>query len=487
LALTDRMDGLEFTDIPVAPYAELLDSTRGLSDHRGGPVFDDWDAHRHARHCRRDWQPVDVQPAVPTGPIPRLQGCRNWMGPVCHHFGHQLADLSMRILPAMETARGEASLAALRVGSQPDLVSTPAFFRDILAWFGVDPARVRLVHQPVCVERLWVMPQSEMIFGPPPGNAWLAVLERHFRRRASGCAPSGAARIVYVTRSAVTRGTIAGESAVEEYLRGHGALVVRPEDHGLAELLPLYAAAEHVVLSEGSAMHALQFMGRQLRHVTVIGRGQSHRYGANFLTARCESLQHIEVPVRGLSGRTDGRFRETGLALLDGPKLAQSLAARLGLGGASWNEQAWQRAQAESVWRWVRDYLHARPHKTPLSPEIISRELKDSELHTEPALQTLLKARERQDAADQRGPTSRLPRRSSFDLKRPRPPCCWRRPLKRAPGSPTTPKSCTCRWPTSSGAWMMASCRTTRASGSHAAAWLGRTKREGLTTGFRPG
>lgn len=400
LPATTWADIRRFDDIPVVPFSELLDSTRGLSDHCGGPIYPDWKLQQRSRHCRRDGQPIDVEPKAPKLPMPRLDGDWTWMGPVCHHFGHQLADFSMRILPSLLAGHGQAWIAGVRDGTAGDMASAPAFFRDILSWFGVDTARVRLVNLPVRAERLWVAPQCETIFGPPPAEQWLNLLERHFRTRMAGTAPVPPARVVYVTRSAVVRGTIAGESALDEFLRNQGALVVRPEEHSLAKLLPLYEAAEHVVLSEGSAMHALQFMGRQLRHVTIIGRGQSHRYGANFLAARCQSLQHVEVGARGLSGRANGRFRETGLALLDGQELADKLSDRLGLKSSAWDEAAWRQAQADSVWRWVRDYLHARPHKTPLSPTIIASELDAAGLQPEPGLLALLQARERQDEAD---------------------------------------------------------------------------------------
>lgn len=382
-----------YSDLLVVPYAELLDSTRGLADHKGGPVFPDWDSEVASRHCRRGNQPLDVRPAQDTGPVAQLQGTWAWLGPVCHHFGHQLADFSMRILPSRLSGHAGGYLAGVRVGQPADLASTPAFFRDILDYCAVDPGRVHIVNRATRVEQMLVAPQAETIFGPPPSDDWLKDLEAHFHARTRLQGSAAAHRIVYVSRSRVVRGTIAGEASIESFLRHHGAQVIHPEDHPLHVLLPLYCAAEHVVFSEGSALHALQFLGRQLKHVTVIGRGQSQAYGANFLAPRCTSLVYVAAPTQGVSGRPDGRYREGGLAFLEAGPMVVQLGERLGLGVEAWHAGSYAAAQVDSLQRWLVEYVHARPNPPAVSGDILEEEVARLGLSLDPATLDLLAAK----------------------------------------------------------------------------------------------
>jgi tetratricopeptide (TPR) repeat protein len=387
-----------FNDLLVVPYSELLNSIIGLSEHRGGPVFPHWDLEVRARHCRRGWQPVDDPPKVGPEAPEFLPGRWAWIGPVCHHFGHQVADFSMRILPARASGYSGGYLAAVRAGQPASMSAAPKFFLDILDYCGVDPARVHLVNRPTRVEQLLIFDQAEMIFGPPPTPEWLAELERHYHESTRSQQPFKPGSIVYVTRSRIARGTIAGELEIDRLLRKKGVQVVHPEDHGLHTLLPLYVSAEHVVFSEGSAMHALQFLGRQLRHVTIVGRGQSLAFGKNFLAPRCESLVHVDAVSGGISGRADGRFREGGLAMLDADRLLTALRLRLGIDAAGWDEAAWQQAQQNSVRRWLIEHVHARPNPAVADPDVIEREASQLGLTLDVVSQRLLQARRHQQA-----------------------------------------------------------------------------------------
>src|SRR5262245_5235752 len=105
---TDPASALAFSDTAIVPFSELLDTPFGASDHRGGPVWPRFDGQMPARHCRAG-VPIDVEPAV-EGPFAETIGPVAWGGPIVRHFGHQLADFSMR-LPHTVDRRPDLPLA----------------------------------------------------------------------------------------------------------------------------------------------------------------------------------------------------------------------------------------------------------------------------------------------------------------------------------------------------------------------------------------
>ena len=64
---------------------------------------------------------------------------------------------------------------------------------------------------------------------------------------------------------------IAGEPYLEDVLRRSWVRVLRPETVPLAEQLRNYRAATDIVFAEGSALHALQLLGRVDADVAVLG------------------------------------------------------------------------------------------------------------------------------------------------------------------------------------------------------------------------
>lgn len=349
-----------YDNLTIVPFTELLASTRGGNDHRGGPVFPDWDAETQSRHLRRVAEPLDVEPAPPAQARPDAREVA-YLGPLCHHFGHQVADFSMRILFTIRAFDGPLVFAAPEGHSG----EAPTWFYGILEWFGVDRTRVHILTEPTTFRRVWIAPQMERIFGPPPSDEALDALDDNFLRRQAEAPVSliSSTKGIYLSRSKLNRGVIAGERALDEFMRRNGVRVLYPEDHAIMPLLLAYAETPTVILSEGSAAHTMQFLGRQLGKVIMILR-DDYRFGSNFLPRRCQEFAHIKAIVDGISPNS-GRFRENGLSVPDTGSLVSELSRLAGLDATLWSEDEYQTEARKSFERWTLEYLPTRRDMTP--------------------------------------------------------------------------------------------------------------------------
>lgn len=64
----------------------------------GGPIWPDWDNRDVERHCRNG-KPVDRRPAEALTDETCDIDNAFWCGFVDQHFGHQIADFMMRVIP----------------------------------------------------------------------------------------------------------------------------------------------------------------------------------------------------------------------------------------------------------------------------------------------------------------------------------------------------------------------------------------------------
>jgi hypothetical protein len=100
----------------------------------------------------------------------------------------------------------------------------------------------------------------------------------------------------------------------------------------LLQQLKLYASASELVFTEGSAIHALQLLGRIEADITVINRRPKSVLAEHLIKLRVKSLKYIEVGVNLIYGcRLSGQEApETGLAIPSQSELFESLANILG-------------------------------------------------------------------------------------------------------------------------------------------------------------
>jgi hypothetical protein len=348
----DETTGLRFRDVVVQPFTELIRALAGGEIHQGGPSWPDWQQQTVARHCRRG-SPVDAEPPI-AEPTRKVAGPLVWGGPIVGHFGHQVADFSMRLMPSLRAEPGAHVLfSSHQERLYRSLDETPPFFPQILEWIGLGPDHVHFVTEPTLVSELQVWPQAEQLAGPGPSEAHLDYLSAWCDRRL-GVAPAARARFLYVSRAGMPN-RIAGESYIEEVLRAHGAHVLRPETVPLVEQLRSYASSERIVFSEGSALHALQFLGRGLGDVTVLKRRRGVKLAHPSIAPRTRTLEYVNTVVEvlhGVSG-TGSPLVAKGCSILDGALLRQRLDDLLPGVGPAWRDDAFAGARDRDVIAWL--------------------------------------------------------------------------------------------------------------------------------------
>jgi hypothetical protein len=318
---------LAFENVPILPYTWLLEASRpGGTAHCGGPLWPDWGRQTAARHCRRG-RPVDVPPAA-LPPEETLTEPIAWSGAIVRHFGHQIAEFSTRILPTLRD--WPEAVFAFGVKPESEIVSldtTPRFFTELLAWFGVPPERVRIVSRPMLASRLLVAPQGEQFgalggdIGPTPD--YLDAVDEVVRLRLATVHRRGT---LYVSRAA-QRTRFAGEAELERALARAGVEIFRPENFPLQEQLRRYAGAERLLFAEGSALHGLQLLGRGLGDVCVLTRRAGSTMAAAAIRPRTRSLEYLDFSA-GLVHTLDPSGRpgiHGGLAVLDERRLVGGL------------------------------------------------------------------------------------------------------------------------------------------------------------------
>lgn len=344
-----------FEDVTVYPTQDMLKPPFML--FRGGPDWPRFWLRRRPRTCR-------FTPAIPFDLRPRRVGAVSvaseasgiWCGPVCQHFGHAIATFGMRLPLIARLSGDEPVVFSARPGEAP-----PAFFAPMLAHFGIAAARVLIVTTPTVFRRLSVVPQGERKSGGGPGAAHLDLLDT-----LAGPPPAPDGSRLYVSRAGMWKGKIAGELHLEKALADLGYASFRPENLPLDQQLAAYRRASHLVFAEGSALHALQLLGRVKADVTVVVRRRGTRLARAAIGARAASLGYVDA-ARGLVRGLDAKGRpqpSAGMTIVDDDALVAGFE-RLGIPlGAQWNRHAFRAQQAEDLRIWVEA---RRAH--PLHPD----------------------------------------------------------------------------------------------------------------------
>jgi hypothetical protein len=343
---------LHFRNIVIGPFTGLLQAQVGRSTHCGGPLWPEWEKQIDARHCRQGL-PVDDCPIVKEVPT-SLKGTIAWGGPIVNHFGHQIADFSMRLLPTLaHWPQAVFAFATHRRFRFQRLEDTPPFFHEILDWFGIPAHRVILFTGPVAVDEVFVAPQAEQVAGPGPAAAHLDLLDEITAGRLGSPQRQG---VLFVSRASI-RDRFAGEAYLERALQAAGVMVIRPESLPLVEQLKAYLSASDVIFSEGSAVHATQLMGRALGNVHVLTRRPGATLASHSLTPRARSLAYHDLTVGLVHGLDLARKprKARGLSILHEDLLLDRFANTLSIHlRKHWNAGAYCAARDEDVRQWLR-------------------------------------------------------------------------------------------------------------------------------------
>jgi len=341
----------EYRDIVVSPFTELMNNPQGLSFHRGGPHWPDWDNQTFPRHNRGgrpvDHEPVSVDEAEP------VSGTFVWGAPLVRHFGHQIADFMTRI-PDSHFRFPDATL--LLAGHPRDNFhsydSLAGYMRAILDWFDVPPQRVHVVDRPIRISNLYVVPQAEQAQGIGPAPDYVDRLNGICLRKLT--VPRDL-DTVYVTRSEQAA-SFAGEALIDDALEKAGVTVVVPETLPLMEQLEVYCRARRLIFSEGSAVHCLQLLGNaQINQVHILSRRPKFQIAKANLLPRAASLNYVDVGAELIHGTNlkGGPAPETGISLPSRDRLIDFFGEQGIAIKSSLSKQTFAKAQLDDVRTWL--------------------------------------------------------------------------------------------------------------------------------------
>lgn len=309
-------------DVPIAPIEELLRRWAGGSIWRGGPQTMPWHGRCPGMHHYRGDQPAD-DPALHLDDAahwPKETGRLFWCGPIVNHFGHQLGEFGGRVLMASLDRRRGSLLFLHPEGDRR--------FDELLPWQQEWIRYLNPCRKPVLIRRggfhaqtLVVVPQQQRL-GACPSPAMLRALTRLGRQHLSA-APIE--EVVVFSRAEYAkgvdgdslRGSIAAESAFDAWMASRGARIVYPEILPFREQLALLHNAKRLVVAEGSALHALELIGRQPhKQVVVMARRPLWAGMDHPLRSRFPRLHWLDA-VRELHWREPANPRVKGVARLD--------------------------------------------------------------------------------------------------------------------------------------------------------------------------
>ena len=284
----------KYRNVVIVPYSELLADTRGLSYHKGGPIWPDWSKAEGSRHCKGGKAVDDIPDAASNQALITKEDRElAWCGPIVFHFGHQIADFSTRI--PLYTGSDYVLCFAVPLESRLQYSWAPDFFRQMLEYFGVPEERVLVVNRPILASTLYCAPQQEQLgtnLSPeiPPSNEYLELLDSFSEKL-----KSREKKKYFFSRAAQTKGVVAGEACLESVFSAAGYEVVRPEEHSLLDQLCFYMNASTLVFTEGSALHGLQLLGHVDADLHVLVRRPGREMGRTLLSPRVRSIHYHEV------------------------------------------------------------------------------------------------------------------------------------------------------------------------------------------------
>lgn len=306
-----------FHNIPVMPIQQVLASPFGRSEHQLGPVWPEWDS-QHEIRFKRNNNLKDDEPIISDG----QHLCYEtrtvfWCGAIVDHFGHQIADFSTRIMAYRKLGlRGVYAFSAPN-NEKYTIENTPSFFRAITDWLEISE-QILLVNKPLLVKELIVLGQQEQLPNVGANGDYLSEFDNLVQSKKLNINKN---RKIYVSRSAQSKGVIAGEKYIEKILIQHGFEVFMPEQYSLSEQLHKYLNSTTLVFSEGSALHTMQLLGRGLGKVHVIRRRPTYNMCKNFIEPRAESVDYYTIGDL-VCGLRDGKpLLECGVTIPDRVKL----------------------------------------------------------------------------------------------------------------------------------------------------------------------
>ncbi|MCQ8279302.1 glycosyltransferase family 61 protein [Acetobacteraceae bacterium KSS8] len=188
------------------------------------------------------------------------------------HFGHFISESLSRIWAATHLGRNYGSLAFyLRHINLPIAPFVEDTLRLIVPHHQMTIVRVPTRFEAIAVPEQLTYGDSGFVYGHPFLRSTLAPL-RALRSNDKTLLK------VYVSRSRLDArdGGIIHEKRLDDYFRAEGYSIVYPETLTVRQQFELYNDAQHIIFSEGSALHMYALVARPTQNVYVIWRRERH-------------------------------------------------------------------------------------------------------------------------------------------------------------------------------------------------------------------
>ena len=282
------------------------------------------------RHYRGD-EPADepAQNMDSSEQWPMENGRLFWCGPIVNHFGHQLGEFGGRILLASLDQRPGRLLFLHQDGDQT--------FDNLNTWQQAWIRHLNPGQKPLLIRgggfrarELVVIPQQQRLGCPPTPHHLQALGKLKGSETLNEVVVLSRSRYAAGRDQAGLRGSVAGEAALDSWMQRQGARIIYPEALSLEEQLELLHDTQHLIVAEGSALHALELIGRQQnKTVTVIARRPLWEGMERPLRSRFPQLLWIDA-VQALHWLPPANPRVKGVAQVDWKKLTDQLHLRFG-------------------------------------------------------------------------------------------------------------------------------------------------------------
>lgn len=332
--------------------------------YRGGPILTDPNLQVFRHH--RGGAIVDNF-ALDAAPERFLAGDLIYAGAIYDHFGHFMAEMIHRILPARALGLHHRFLFVGARGHEAhaSFEQLPRHLRDILSFLGLGPDDVVIALDDVVVERLHLVPQASQHHGDPAD--WYLDLLGAYSRPALDAEFESTARPrrLYVSRTRqALEGGLLGETYLECWLERAGFQPFYPEEHRFAEQMDHYRKADCVVFTQGSACHGVELLGRgDLKSVVLIPKSVKSGFFERILSPRARRFAQAgrpnQVGTMYYDASSGFQHIHLGVSLIDFPALVRCLVAE-NIECPPFRPWTYRRAAARDLWHYIRDAMAAR-------------------------------------------------------------------------------------------------------------------------------
>lgn len=194
-----------------------------------------------------------------------------YLGLLDHHFGHFVTETMSRVwwhLDNNQNNTRRAVLVPLSGRQQGDLsVTAPTLTQwqtEFLTYFNIqDPL---ILDHPTIFEDLLIPEQGAILFSDIHTKSFTSALATHARNNLT----PGSDKRIFLRRPPASSPTgVAAEDTIAEFFSQNGYRCVSPESLSIQEQLSLMYGAEHVISTEGSALHLLNMLGEASKATVV--------------------------------------------------------------------------------------------------------------------------------------------------------------------------------------------------------------------------